>query len=112
MVIKHSKSVNRPCDGVHRITLLICRVNRHDLDTYTQTSANWPTELQIECGKKSPAITKCRYALWQNMAQRAVQDQVDLAPENSSASRKTDCLRTPAVAQLFLDSSTATGRVL
>ena len=99
MVIKHSESINRPCNSVHRITFPTYRVHRHDLDTRTRTSANWPTELQNECGKKSPAITKCRYALWQNMGQRAVQDQVDLAPENSSASRKTDCLRTPAVAQ-------------
>ena len=103
---KTYKSVNRPCDGVDRIILLTYRVNRLDLDTGTRTSANWPTELQIEWAKKWPAIPKYRCALWQNMAQRAAQHQVDLAPESSPASRKTDCPGTRTVRLLFLDSST------
>ena len=106
MVIKQNESINRPCNSVHRITFPTYRVHRHDLDTRTRTSANWPTELQNECGKKSPAITKCRYALWQNMAQRAVQDQLDLAPENSSASQYADWPTIPTGPQFFRDSST------
>ena len=85
---KTCKSINRPCDGVDRIILLTYRVNRHDLDKDTRTSANWPTELQIEWAKKSLAITIYRYALWQNMAEQASQHQVDLAPESSSATPK------------------------